>query len=40
VAAVAEPLVRQRLLLERDVKPIAARAAARWDALMNSTGGQ
>jgi len=38
VAAVAEPLVRQRLLLERDVKPIAARAAARWDALTNSSG--
>lgn len=40
VAAAAEPLVRQRLLLERDVKPIAGRAGARWDTLMNPAGGQ
>jgi len=38
VAAAAEPMVRQRLLLERDVKAIAARAAARWDALMSAAG--
>ena len=38
VAAAAEPLVRQRLLLERDVKPITGRAGARWDALMNPGG--
>ena len=40
VVAAAEPLVRQRLLLERDVKPITGRAGARWDALMNPAGGQ
>ena len=33
VTDAADALVRQRVLLERDVKPIAARAAARWDSL-------
>lgn len=39
VKSAAEPLVRQRLLLERDVQAVAARAGARWDSLMNTTGG-
>ena len=36
VAAAAGPLVRRRLLLERDVETVKARAGARWDALMSS----
>jgi hypothetical protein len=38
VEAAAEPLVRQRVLLERDVPQIKEHAAARWDSLMS--GGQ
>jgi hypothetical protein len=37
VAAAAEPLVRERVLLDRDVAAITGRAGARWDALMNGT---
>ncbi|HEY2016009.1 MAG TPA: alpha/beta hydrolase domain-containing protein, partial [Bryobacteraceae bacterium] len=40
VSAAAEPLVRQRFLLERDVPRIREHAAARWDSLMSSEGGQ
>jgi hypothetical protein len=36
VLAAAEPLVQQRLLLERDLSKIADRALARWDSLMGS----
>jgi hypothetical protein len=38
VAAAAEPLVRERVLLDRDVAAIKGRAGARWDALMNGAG--
>ena len=31
----AQPLVRNRLLLERDVPRVKARAATQWDSVMN-----
>jgi hypothetical protein len=35
VESAAQPLVRDRLLLERDVPKVTARAAAQWDSVMN-----
>lgn len=35
VEAAAQPLIRARLLLERDVPHIKEKAGARWDSLMN-----
>ncbi len=37
VEVAAEPLIRNRLLLERDVPRIKEKAGARWDSLMNSS---